>query len=206
MTTPSAKRGGLPVIGCLLFLSLVFCSQSASPFEAVTSSPPVDGVAASLTVVSSVTASPADQGAFAVLIASIAHYRKVFERGQAIIDHTQYTNGEEVRVAMEDPSSAAARFLNYRQNFNPELDMTFLDTFRQADKRFTAYNEPQAIRDWVDDMSFMHDDLVRWVHVAVDYQSSTKSQADLDDATATVRQDLVQAEADARAVHRVETP
>ncbi|MGH7745005.1 MAG: hypothetical protein ACREQ5_09430 [Candidatus Dormibacteria bacterium] len=191
------------MIGCLLFLGLVFCSQSASPFGALTSSPPINGTAASLMVASSATASPADrEGAFAVLTANIAHYRNVFEQGQAIIDHTQYANGEEVRVAMEDPSSAAARFLDYRENSNPELDMTFLDAFRQADKGFTTHDEPQAIRDWVDDMSFMHDDLARWVHVAVDYQSSTKSQVDLDAAAATVRQDLAQAEADARAVER----
>jgi hypothetical protein len=53
--------------------------------------------------------------------------------------------------------------------------MSFLDAFRQADKHFTADNEPQAIRDWVDDMSFMHDDLSRWVHVAAHYLPRTLS-------------------------------
>jgi hypothetical protein len=81
--------------------------------------------------------------------------------------------------------------------------MSFLDAFRQADKHFTADNEPQAIRDWVDDMSFMHDDLGRWLHVAVDYQSSTSTpQADLHTAAESVRQDLVKAEVDANAVQR----
>jgi hypothetical protein len=60
-------------------------------------------------------------------------------------------------------------------------------------------DEPQAIRDWVDDMSFMQDDLSRWVHVAVDYQSS---QADVDAAAEAVRQDLAKAQADARAVQQ----
>jgi hypothetical protein len=81
--------------------------------------------------------------------------------------------------------------------------MSFLAAFRQADKPFTADNEPQALRDWVDDMSFMYDDLSLWVHVAVDYQTSpSTSQADLDAAAATVRQDLVKAEVDASAVQR----
>ncbi len=72
-----------------------------------------------------------------------------------------------------------------------------------ADKHFTADNEPQAIRDWVDEMSFMHDDLGRWVHVAVDYQLSTStSRSDLDAAAETVHQDLGKAEADASAVQR----
>jgi hypothetical protein len=49
----------------------------------------------------------------------------------------------------------------------------------------------------------MHDDLSRWVHVAVDYQISTiSSRADLEAAAETVRQDLVKAEADASAVQR----
>jgi hypothetical protein len=138
-----------------------------------------------------------------VLTANIAHYRSIFEQGQAIFGQAQYANDEEGSVAREGPTSAAARFRDYCKNVNPELDLSFLDAFRRADKHFTADNEPRAIRDWVDDMSFMHDDLSRWVHVAVDYQTSTStSQADLDAAAETVRQDLVKAEADASAVQR----
>ncbi len=190
--------------GCLLFLGLVFGSQSASPLGAVTPSTPTFDAAASLTVALPAPASPADrEAAFAVLTANIAHYRSIFERGQAIIGQAQYANDEQGPVATQDPTSAAARFRDYRTNANPELDMSFLDAFRQADKHFTADDEPQAIRDWVDDMSFMHDDVRRWVHVAVDYQMSTStSQADLDAAAETVRQDLVNAEADASAVQQ----
>jgi hypothetical protein len=201
VTTPPAKKRGLPGTGCLLFLGLVLCSQSAFPLETVTSSTPTNRAAASLPAVSSATASPADrEGVFAVLTANIAHYRNVFEQGQAIIDHTRYANSEEGRAALVDPNSAAARFRDYRQNPNPEVDRSFLDAFRQADRSFTAHNEPQALRDWLDDMSFMHHDLVRWTHVAVGYQSSTKSRADLDAAASTVRQDLADAEVDATAI------
>jgi hypothetical protein len=201
---PSAKKRGPPVTGCLLFLGLVFGSQPASPFGAGTPSTPTNDAAASLTVALPAPASPADrQAAFAVLTANIAHYRRIFEQGRAIIDHAQHANGEEGPGAMEDPTSAAARFRDYRKNSNPELDMSFLDAFRRADKHFTADNEPQAIRDWVDDMSFVHDDLGRWVHVAVDYQLSTStSRSDLDAAAETVHQDLGKAEADASAVQR----
>jgi hypothetical protein len=138
-----------------------------------------------------------------VLTANIAHYRSTFEQGQANLSQAQYANDEEGSAAREDPTSTAARFRDYRKNVNPELDMSFLAAFRQADKPFTADNEPQALRDWVDDMSFMYDDLSLWVHVAVDYQTSpSTSQADLDAAAATVRQDLVKAEVDASAVQR----
>jgi hypothetical protein len=187
----------------LLFLGLVFCLHSASLVGAVRSSPPVTVATASLTVASSAPASPADrEGAFAVLAANITHYRSVFERGQAIIDHTQYANGAEVRMAMEDPGSAAARFQDYRQNSNPERDQSFLDAFRRADRYFMVDDEPGAIRDWVDDMTFLHEDLGRWVQVALGYQSSTQSQTDLDDAAAAVHQDLAKAQADAFAVRR----
>ena len=191
------------MICCLLFLGLIFCSHSASPFRAVRSSPPVTVATASLTVASPATASPADrEGAFAVLAANITHYRNVFARGQAIIDHTQYASGAQVQIAMEDPNSAAARFQDYRQKSHPELDQSFLDAFRRADRNFTVDDEPRAIRAWVDDMTFLHEDMGRWVQVAIGYQSSTKSQADLDNAAAAVHQDLAKAQADAYAVRR----
>jgi hypothetical protein len=91
------------VTGCLLFLGLVFGSQPASPFGAGTPSTPTNDAAASLTVALPATASPADgQAAFAVLTANIARYRRIFEQGQAIIDHAQHANGEEGPGAMED--------------------------------------------------------------------------------------------------------
>lgn len=162
VTTPPAKRRDSPVICYLLFLGLVVCSQSASPFGAVRSSPPIAMATASTTVALPAAASPADrEDAVAVLAANITHYRNVFAQGHAIIDHTQYASAAEVWMAMEDPSSAAARFQDYRHNFNPELDRSFLDAFRRADRHFTVDNEPRAIRDWVDDMTFLHEDLDR---------------------------------------------
>ena len=126
-------------------------------------------VAISLTGSLFPTASPADrEAASAVLTASIAHYWSVFAQGQAII-HAQHAKSQEVMMAMEVPNSVAARFRYYLENLSPERGMGFLDAFRQADKHFTADNEPQAIRDWVNDMSFMHDDLSRWMHVAAHY-------------------------------------
>ncbi len=137
--------------GCVLFLGLVFGSQLVPPFGAATPSTWINDAAASLTVTLPPTASPTDrEAAFAVLTASIAHYRSIFEQGPAIIGQAQRANGEDTLVAMGDPNFAAARFRYYR---GPELDTSFLDAFRQADKHFTADNEPQAIRDWVDDMS-----------------------------------------------------
>lgn len=56
-----------------------------------------------------------------MLTANIAHYRSIFEQGQAVIDHPQYANDEQVPVATEDPNSAAERFGELPQNSKPEL-------------------------------------------------------------------------------------
>jgi hypothetical protein len=150
VTTPPAKRRDSPVTGYLLFLGLVFCSQAASPFGAVRSSPPIAMATASTTVTVPAAASPADrEDAVAVLATNITHYRNVFAQGQAIIDHTQYASAAEVRMAMADPSSAAARFQDYRHNSNPELDRSFLDAFWQADRHFTMdKNHEQSVTGW----------------------------------------------------------
>ena len=187
---PRTKRRGSPVTGCVLSLGLILAaSQLVSPLGTFTPGMPMNDTEASLTVASFPTTSPAErEAAFAVLTANIAHYRSIFEQGQAIISQAQHANGEE-----------GARSRYHYKNSKPELDMSFIDAFRQADKYLMTGDEPQAIRDWVDDMSFMQDDLSRWVHVAVDYQSS---QADVDAAAEAVRQDLAKAQADARAVQQ----
>lgn len=144
---------------------------------------------------------PADRaGAAAILAKSVAHYRAMFQQGQDIIGHTQYADGFAGLAAMDDPTSAAARFRDYRQNPGPERDLSSDDAFSRADAKFTAANEPQAISDWRDDMGTAQGDLSQWVLVAVDYQISQKSQADLDAAASKVEQDLTKADADVRAV------
>jgi hypothetical protein len=84
------------VTGCVLFLGLVFASQLVSPSGTVIPGMPINDTAASLKVALFPTASPADrEAAFAVLTANIAHYRSIFEQGQALIGQAQHTTGEE---------------------------------------------------------------------------------------------------------------
>ena len=94
----------------------------------------------------------------------------------------QYADAMAGIAAMDDPTSAAARFRAYRQNTGPERDITLMDAFSQGDAHFAGDNEPQAISDWQNDMFTMTFDLNQWVEVAVSYQISEKSQADLDAA------------------------
>ncbi len=145
-------------------------------------------------------ASPADRAAAAILTANIAHYRDEFQQGQNIVGTTQYADAWEGLAAMEDPTSAAARFRDYRQFPGPETDVSYMDAFRQADNHLTAANEPPVISDWMNDMGTMQTDLNKWVHVVVDYQIRNRSQTDLDAAAATVNEDLAKADADTQAV------
>jgi hypothetical protein len=138
--------------------------------------------------------------AAAILMASDKHYRDEFHQGQAIIGHTQYADGAAGMAAMDDPTSAAARFRDYRQNPGPERDLSGDDAFKQADANFTADTEPQAIRDWQNDLTPLTSDLIGWVLAAADYQIQGKTQADLDAAAAKVEQDLGKLDADAAAV------
>jgi hypothetical protein len=147
-------------------------------------------------------ASAADRtAAVQILTASVTHYRDEFLQGQAIIGHTQYASGTDGLTALyDDPTSAAARFRDYRQNPGPERDLSGDTAFKQAGSVFAPGNEPQAIRDWKNDLTHMTSDLNRWVSVAANYQIQRKTQADLDAAAAKVEQDLAKLDADANAV------
>jgi hypothetical protein len=142
------------------------------------------------------------RAAYKSLTTSITHYRQLLAQGQKIVGTTQYADGVAGLAAMDDPTSAAAMFRDYRQKPDPERDLTFLAAFKDADQHFTAETEPQAISDWQDDMGTAQSDLSQWVNVVVDYQISKKTQGDLDSAAATVEADLAKAATDAKAVER----
>jgi len=176
-------------------------AQIPAPVPAPIPAPALTSVAAP--VQAPAPASPADrEAAYAALSASIAHYKDVFRQGQAVVGNTQYATSWDGLAAMNDPGSAAAKLRDYRQNPDPERDLSYMDAFKAADSHFTADNEPQAISNWQDDMATMQSDLSQWVSVAVDYQIKNKSQANLDGAANQVNQDLAKADADANAVRR----
>jgi len=140
---------------------------------------------------------PARKAAAVVLNASIKHYADEFAQGQKIIGHTQYADGAAGLAAMDDPTSAAAKFRDYRQNPNPEMDLSYNDAFTTADANFTADDEPASISTWRNDMYTLQADISGWVGIAVGYQISSNTQGDLDTAAAKVLSDISTVKADA---------
>lgn len=196
--------------GCLTLLAViivvvlvnVFGGGSPQSKAAASSSVPASpGTGALLAPTSHTLAPVADRNAaYTILTASVAHYRQVFAQGRQVIGTTQYPDGQTGLAAMDDPTSAAARFRDWRASTKIEQDLSSQTAFAQADKNFTADNEPPSISTWQDDMGNLSSDIIKWVDVATSYQISSASQADLDQAAAKVTADLTKANADAAAV------
>lgn len=216
---PSKKQTWL--LGCLLPLGLVavvisvlvaiFGNNGGNPKPAASANTPhatnktttrtMAALAGSPAPTSTVASAADRQAAYAILGASIARYQQEFVQGQQIVGHTQYPDGMTGLDAMNnDPNSAAAQFRDWRSNTGIERDISYQDAFGQADKHFTADNEPQAISTWRDDIANAQTDISQWISVATDYQISNKTQADLDQAAAKVSADIAAATADANAV------
>jgi hypothetical protein len=140
------------------------------------------------------------EAAYKVLEAGISHYRDLLRRGQSIVGDEQYPDGMAGLNAMDDPTSAAARFRDYRQSPDPERDLTYNVDFSRADSNFSPSNEPEAISNWQSHMSGAQSDLASWIGVATGFQISEKSKADLDAAAQRVQEDLSAADADAKEV------
>ena len=80
---------------------------------------------------------------------------------------------------MDDPTSAAARFRDWRSSSQIEQDISYLDAFGQADAYYNADNEPTAIGDWEFDMGDVTTAINHWIQTAVSWQISNATDADL---------------------------
>lgn len=191
--------GGLVVLFLVLVVIVGVSENGSKPAPAANASP-VPAATPFTTPAHTLAPQANRDSAAAVLHASVDHYRQEFRQGQAIIGNTQYTDPMAGLAAFDDPTSAAARFRGYRQNPDPERDLSSGDAFKKADSNFTADNEPQAISDWQNDMGDASTALNQWVSTAVEFQTATKTHADLDAAASKVDQALAKADSDAEAV------
>ena len=72
--------------------------------------------------------------------------------------------------------------------------------FKKADAFYTAANEPDSIGTWRDDMGTATSDLDEWINLAVGWQISEHTTAQLNADEAKVTRDLAKAQADVAAV------
>jgi hypothetical protein len=136
----------------------------------------------------------------AILTGSLTHYQDAFAAGKTALGTTQYPDAFAGLAAMSDPTSAAAKFRDWRQSSQIETDLSFLDAFHEADAFYNADNEPLAIADWRDDMGNATDAIYFWVQTAVSWQISEASSTDLAAAAAAVTNGFKVVQADTAAI------
>lgn len=133
----------------------------------------------------------------AILTSATDHYAGLLSQGKAALGTVRYANAFAGLQAMNDPTSAAAQFRDWRSSSNAEGDIeTYQEAFGKADSYFTAATEPDAISTWRTDVAQAQSDLTSWINVGVSWQISEKSSNDLAVAENMVTTDLAKARAD----------
>jgi hypothetical protein len=141
--------------------------------------------------------------ASAILKAALGHYVKVFTQGQAIVGTAKYPDTAARVTALQNPKSAASRFVAWRKSSRIQQDVaTYTDAFRQADAGFNAADEPVSISNWLRDAGTLQSDISQWINVVVSYQTSAAKLRVLRAATATVKADITTAQHDVNQVRK----
>lgn len=130
----------------------------------------------------------------------LAHYVDTWHQGEQILGTTQYADANAGLAAMDDPTSAAAKFSAWRQSSDIETDVTtYLNAFKSADAFYNADNEPQAIASYRDDLGTLQADISTWVNDAVGWQIQTTSNATMTKDVQTINSDISQVKSDIQA-------
>ena len=141
--------------------------------------------------------------AAAILKAAVDHYAIAFAQGQAIAGTVRYPNAAARRAALNDPKSAASRFVKWRNSSVIQQDIsTYTHAFRQADAGFNVSDEPLSIGNWLRDTGNLQVDISQWINVVVNYQMSATSKTALRAAVTTVKTDISTAQHDVALVRK----
>lgn len=135
-----------------------------------------------------------------ILNASVKHYQDAYAAGKKALGTTQYADAFAGLAAMNDPTSNAAKFRDWRSSSQIEQDVTYLDAFQQADAYYTADNEPAAIGDWELDMGDFGAAIDTWIQTAVSWQISEVTDAALARDAKKVTDAFAKVQADVTAV------
>lgn len=135
-----------------------------------------------------------------ILTASLKHYQDAFAAGRKALGTTQYADAVAGIAAMDEPTSSAARFRDWRTSSQVEQDISYLDAFDQAEAIYAPGSGPAALQDWQADMGDLTGDIGQWVALAVSWQINQVSDADLADAARAVADAFALVQADVSAV------
>jgi hypothetical protein len=135
-----------------------------------------------------------------ILTASLKHYQDAFAAGRKALGTTQYVDAVAGIAAMDEPTSSAARFRDWRTSSQIDQDISYLDAFDQAEALYAPGSGPAALQDWQNDMGDLTGDIGQWVALAVSWQINQVSDADLVDAAKAVTDAFALVQADVSAV------
>ncbi len=183
---------GVVVLGFVLLLIIGLNSPAQQKSATVTQAPQ--------TVASTSVAALDAQKVVATLSASTDYYIQLLATGKEALGSTQYPNATAGLSALQDQSSAASKFSAFRTNTciknDPAANAT--DAYRTASDIFSSAHaqSPSTLDDWNYDTNTTASDICAWASVAVDWQISKVSSAQLKVAEQKVVTDLSQVRKD----------
>ena len=136
----------------------------------------------------------------AIITANTNHFKKLWSDGKLALGTTQYANSYEGLAAIDDPSSSASKFSQYKQTENPANDNTMNDAFTQADKYYPDSVSDDNLNTWRIDMIQLSSDMGVWVDKATSWQISEISSNELASAESAVNSDFSKIEKDIQVI------
>ncbi len=192
-----AKKVLYSVIGvaALIFVSLLFIGNNLPPQQTQTV------VATQPEPVASTSSATLDtKKVEATLVASTDYYSQLFAIGKNTLGSTQYPNATAGLSALQDQNSAASKFGAFRTNtcLKNDPSANAMDAYRTVSDMYSSAHvqSPSTLDDWNYDTNTAASDICAWASVAINWQISKVSSAQLKAAEQKVTTDLAQVHKD----------
>lgn len=196
----------LGLITFILFVIAVILTPSTTELSSNTNNKKptqVPVAKATSTPEPSVTLTPEQKAqVVAIITKNTDHFKQLWQDGKNALGTTQYANANEGLVALNDPTSNASKFSEYKQKENPANDNSMNDALQQADKYYPSNASDDKLNTWRIDMIQLSSDMGVWVDKATSWQISEIPTSELNSAEQTVNDDFVTVEKDIQAINQ----
>lgn len=135
-----------------------------------------------------------------IITANTNHFKQLWSDGQTALGTTQYADAYAGLDAINDPSSNASKFSQYKQTENPANDNSMNTALQQADKYYPSNVSDDALNTWRLDMITLSSDMGLWVNDATSWQISEIPTSQLNNDAQTVNKDFSTVEKDVQAI------
>jgi len=186
-------------VGLLLFSTQTFHPNNNRNSQQVQSTVVPTGIP---TVASNDTMAPEDKMKIVSLLQqNLNHFKQIWQDGNTALGTTQYPNAEAGLEALNDPSTDASKFSEFKQKENPALDNSYVDTIKQVNPLITTSNTTDKVSTWSDGQSKLTADMSQWVNDATGWQISSVSTTTLNADANVVNHDFVILQNDIQAIN-----